>query len=88
MEFSEKARRTNGYLQQNMPQYLALLEQMVGVNSFTANAVGVNELGLQTADLFAELGFKAETVQSVQQLYGRHLVLTRAGQREDGRPAP
>lgn len=76
------------YLEQNMAHYLALLEQMVGVNSFTANAVGVNELGLQTSELFAELGFSAETVQSVNPLYGRHIILTRQGQENDGRSAP
>ena len=69
MEFSEKVRRTKTFLQQNMPQYLTLLQQMVGVNSFTANAVGVNELGSQTAEVFAELGFTTEAVQSVTPLY-------------------
>lgn len=88
MEIEEKARRTTVYLQQNMPHYLALLEQMVGVNSFTANAVGVNELGSLTAELFAELGFVAEGVQSVNPMYGRHLILTRQGRENNGRPAP
>ena len=71
-----------------MPHYMALLEQMVGVNSFTANAQGVNTLGEQTAGLFAGLGFSAETEQSGQPLYGRHLILTRAGRTNDGRRAP
>ncbi len=88
MEFEEQARRTTTYLQQNMPQYLALLEQMVGVNSFTANAVGVNELGALTTELFAELGFVAESVQSLNPLYGRHLILARDGWESNGRPAP
>jgi glutamate carboxypeptidase len=88
MDFPEKARRTTNFLQHNMPHYLALLEQMVQVNSFTANPVGVNELGQQTAELFAELGFSAETVQSVNPLFGRHLILKRDGQKQDGCPAP
>ena len=53
MDIDERVRRTRSILEQNMPQYLALLEQMVGINSFTANAVGVNELGALTADIFA-----------------------------------
>ena len=88
MEFAEKARRTEGYLQQNMPHYLALLHEMVSINSFTANMGGVNKHGSQVAAIFAELGFVAEEVQSVEPLYGRHLILTRRGQESDGRPAP
>lgn len=87
MKLDEKVRRTRNFLEHNMPQYLALLQQMVGTNSFTANAVGVNELGLQTAELFANLGFKAELVQSENPLFGQHLILTRQGECEDGQPA-
>lgn len=63
----------------NLPDYLARLRQMVEINSFTANAAGVNELGQVTATLFAQLGFKAEFVQSAMPNYGKHLVLTRNG---------
>ncbi|MAU01239.1 MAG: hypothetical protein CL608_29190 [Anaerolineaceae bacterium] len=63
----------------NLPDYLATLRQMVEINSFTANAAGVNELGQVTATLFAQLGFKAEFVQSAMPNYGKHLVLTRNG---------
>ncbi len=76
------------HLQQNMPRYLALLEQMVGINSFTANPAGVNDLGTVTAGLFAELGFAAETVQSTNPLYGQHLILTRQGGQRDEGPVP
>lgn len=61
---------------------------MVGINSFTANAAGVNELGVLTAALFAEFGFVAEMIQSDNPLYGQHLILTRAGRPADGRAAP
>ena len=67
------------FLEQNQASYLAHLQQMVGINSFTANAEGVNELGKVTADLFATLGFTAETVPSVYETYGDHWVLTRNG---------
>ena len=63
----------------NLPEYLATLRQMVEINSFTAYAPGVNELGQLTAKLFAKLGFEAEFVQSAISRYGQHLVLTRNG---------
>ena len=46
------------YLQKNLPNYLDFLQEMVSINSFTANAVGVNALGDLTAERFADLGFK------------------------------
>lgn len=67
------------FLEEKQASYLAHLEQMVGINSFTANADGVNELGKVTADLFATLGFTAETVPSAHKNYGNHWVLTRNG---------
>jgi glutamate carboxypeptidase len=63
----------------NLPDYLATLRHMVDINSFTVHAAGVNELGQVTATLFAQLGFKAEFVQSAMPGYGKHLVLTRDG---------
>ncbi|MBK8905952.1 MAG: M20/M25/M40 family metallo-hydrolase [Anaerolineaceae bacterium] len=67
------------HFQLNMPGYLAALRRMVDINSFTAYAPGVNELGQLTADWFARLGFAAEFVQSAIPHYGQHLVLTRKG---------
>ena len=67
------------YLQAHEAEYLALLEQMVNINSFSANPEGVNELGKLTAVAFSRLGFTAETVQAENPLYGRHLFLTRHG---------
>ncbi len=77
MEKHNLSEQIEAYLQRYLPDNLALLEQMVAVNSFTANPAGVNELGQQTAEIFAKLGFEAETVQSTNLLYGRHLILTR-----------
>ncbi|MCB9433664.1 MAG: M20/M25/M40 family metallo-hydrolase [Ardenticatenaceae bacterium] len=68
-----------GFLREREPFYLGLLERMVGINSFTANAAGVNRLGEETAVIFADLGFTAETIQSTTPHYGKHLVLSRAG---------
>lgn len=67
------------HFETNLPNYLETLHQMVDINSFTANAAGVNALGKMTAELFAQLGFEAEFVQSAIMHYGKHLVLTRNG---------
>lgn len=67
------------HLQENLSHYLELLRQMVSINSFSANARGVNALGKQTADMFSQLGFTAETVQSIHPIYGKHLILTKPG---------
>lgn len=72
------------YLEKKLSSYLDLLQQMVAINSFTANPAGVNRLGRLTAGIFADLGFEAETVPHENPLYGDHLILTRPG-RPDGR---
>ncbi|MCZ7668855.1 MAG: M20/M25/M40 family metallo-hydrolase [Chloroflexi bacterium] len=67
------------FLTDNLTDYLALLQEWVGINSFTANKAGVDELGRKTAGSFAELGFAAEYIPSVHPGFGHHLVLTRPG---------
>lgn len=67
------------YLETRLPDYLALLERWVVVNSFTANRAGVNRLGEMTAAVFADVGFTAEYVPSRNPLFGNHVVLTRPG---------
>ncbi len=79
MDKPQTLRAVEAYLASNLDRYLALLRQMVAINSFTANASGVNQLGEVTADAFADLGFRAEAVASEHPLYGDHLVLTRPG---------
>lgn len=71
--------RLKEYLEANEACYLQLLQEMVAINSFSANWQGVNELGELTAVKFAELGFAAETIQAENPMYGKHLVLTRHG---------
>lgn len=66
------------HLEQIQPEALRWLEQMVKINSFTANIEGVNELGRLTALCFAELGFEAEQVPSRDAGQGSHLYLSRA----------
>jgi len=67
------------FLQDLLPEALEKLRQMVAINSFTANAEGVNRLGELTADLFTSLGFQPERVQSANSRYGKHLFLKRPG---------
>ncbi|MCP5098690.1 MAG: M20 family metallopeptidase, partial [Chloroflexi bacterium] len=67
------------YLEQHQAEHLVLLQKMVAINSFTANPAGINALGDMTAEIFAPLGFEAETVQSQHDAFGKHLVLTKNG---------
>lgn len=67
------------FLQSRLPDALDLLRRMVGINSFTANRAGVNQLGRFTAESFAPLDFAAEFVPSVNPQCGDHLVLIRPG---------
>jgi len=75
--------KIEAHLQNNLPAYLDILKQMVGINSFTANANGVNALGDLTAEVFSELGFNAEMVQADTPTFGKHLVMTRPGAPEN-----
>ncbi len=72
------------WLQDRLPEALEWLRRMVGINSFTANAEGVNWLGGLTAECFEPLGFKPEFVPSEVAGYGRHLLLSRGD--ESARP--
>ena len=75
----QSAASLTDFLTKQMPAALEMLRQMVGINSFTGNREGVNNLGRLTAECFAPLGFTAEFVPSVNPDYGDHLVLTRRG---------
>jgi glutamate carboxypeptidase len=67
------------FLNQQMPAALEMLRQMVGINSYTRNPEGVNQLAGFTAQCFEPLGFTAEFVPSANPEFGNHLVLTRKG---------
>lgn len=64
------------YFTNRLPDYLDLHRKMVEINSFTTNPMGVDALGIYTAQEFAKLGFLAEFVQSQHKEYGKHLFLT------------
>src|SRR2546422_5280110 len=72
-------RQLTQYFEQHLPSALHLLELMVGINSFTANAAGVNELGRLTAAAFQPLDLDADFVPSGRPEFGAHLFLTRRG---------
>lgn len=72
-------RRIEGHVQDRLPFYLKILRQMVEINSFTANAEGVDRLGALTAKTFADLGFEAEHIRSADPMFGHHLIMTRPG---------
>jgi len=69
----------NRYLVSRLPEYLEILRQMVGINSFTANQAGVNQLGEFSAGIFSTLGFEVEAIPSDNPKYGRHIFLKRPG---------
>jgi glutamate carboxypeptidase len=66
-------------LRSQLPVALEMLRQMVGINSYTGNRAGVNQLGLLTAAHFASLGFTGEFIPSKNLAWGDHLILTRPG---------
>lgn len=64
----------------NAPAVMDTLRQWVGINSFTFNTDGVNQLGKATAEAFAPLGFDPELVPSKEPEAGHHLVLVKPGE--------
>ena len=69
--------------EKHLPAALDLLRRLVAVNSFTANAAGVDEVARMTAEAFAPLGFDAELAPCATSGTGHHLFLTRRGQGGD-----
>ncbi len=67
------------HLEARMPAALEWLRRMVGENSYTGNAAGVNRVSDLTEAAFAPFGFTAERVPSSHPEWGAHLVLTRPG---------
>ena len=67
------------YFESNFKSYLEVYENLVSINSFTANAQGVNENGRIISDAFSDLGFIPEYIPSINPAFGNHLVLTRRG---------
>ena len=62
-----------------LPEALAHLRTLVGINSFTANAAGVDAVADETERVFAPLGFTAQRVKCEIPGTGHHLFLSRPG---------
>ncbi|WP_395738675.1 M20/M25/M40 family metallo-hydrolase [Prosthecobacter sp.] len=62
---------------------LDFLRSLVGVNSFTANPAGVDEVARLTVAAFAPLAFEASRVPCITPGTGHHLFLTHRGQGGD-----
>ena len=86
MEDIELIQQLEEYLQDRLPHYLELLEQMVATNSFTSNPDGVDALGELTADVFSHLGFRSESIRSGSPFYGNHLVVNRKAKNNSSAP--
>lgn len=68
-----------GFLASVEAKSLGHLRDMVGINSFTFNRAGLNQVVGYCADLFKPLGFNAQRVPSRNARCGDHLFLTRPG---------
>ena len=88
MDQQEFIRKAEVFLEDRLPEFLDLLQQMVSINSFTANPQGVNKLGDLTADAFARLGFASEFIQATDFVFGKHLIMTRPARLSNRAPAP
>ena len=84
-EFTKNATK---YIEEHLAEFLDILQQMVSINSFTANPQGVNKLGELTAEIFAQFGFSSEFIQAADFVFGKHLVLTRPARVINHKPAP
>ena len=69
--------------EKHLPAALDFLRQLVAINSFTANAAGVDEVARLTAAAFAPLGFTSELASCTTPGTGHHLFLTHRGQGGD-----
>lgn len=63
------------FFENNLEDYLKILENMVGINSFTYSPENVNRLGIYTAGIFENLGFDAIFQPSSDSRFGKHLFL-------------
>jgi glutamate carboxypeptidase len=76
-------KRITAIAQQHLPVALRHLRTLVDINSFTANAAGVNAVAARTAELFAELGFEAELSPCATESTGNHAFMRRRGRGGD-----
>ena len=78
--------RITAIARQHLPEALRHLRTLVDINSFTANAAGVEAVARLTAEAFAPLGFTAELAPCTIPGTGPHLFLTHRGNGGDPDP--
>ncbi len=71
--------RPGSALERFLPEALAFLERLVGVNSFTGNPRGVDRNAALIAEQFASLGFEPESIPAENPAFGSHFFLNRRG---------
>ncbi|MGB9640574.1 MAG: M20/M25/M40 family metallo-hydrolase [Anaerolineales bacterium] len=82
---AQELTNVSNYLTNKLATYLEILRQMVAINSFTANKVGVNQVGALTAEIFSPLGFEPDIVPSSNPNFGNHLFLFRGAVSNGGK---
>lgn len=68
-----------GAVEGRLPEALALLREWVGINSWTRNPRGVEQVASRVVPAFEALGFRAQRVAPPDPGLAAHLVLTRVG---------
>ncbi len=59
----------------HLPATIAFLRDLVGINSYTRHAAGVNANANRIADQFEPLGFQSLTIPPANPEFGHHLIL-------------
>jgi glutamate carboxypeptidase len=62
------------YLSDKLEYYLAALGNLVSINSFSQNKIGIASVAKETEMLFSRLGFSVESVPSISPILGGHSV--------------
>ena len=67
------------FLEQQRADHLAMLKEMVDINTYSRNPEGVNQVAGYTVEKLKALGFESELVPSKFPYYGNHLYAVRRG---------
>jgi glutamate carboxypeptidase len=81
-QLSKEEQKLVEYINQQMPETMQLLEQMVNINSGTLNIEGVKKVGALLGKQFQNIGFSSEWIVMPDSLKrAGHLVVSRKGKR-------
>lgn len=76
---NELAEQIKIYLESKNKYYMDIFLRMVVINTFTENTDGVNFAGDFVSKIFKNLGFEVQKAQSINQKFGKHIVLSKSG---------